>query len=106
MNGHAVEITPGLVIQFVDMTPPGSAAEQLIDEGRLVRHAERDCCPHLGEAVKQMSKQKVALAKLAFRASRDQPALMFRAMVEGWSAFKVRFELNKLAGTAGKGEGK
>lgn len=94
-----VAVTPPVINQA-----PASAAERLIDEGRMIQHAKLGCCPHLVEQVKGMSQQKVVLATAAAKAARDNPALMFRAMMDGWSAFKIRFELNKMAGRSGKGE--
>lgn len=108
-HDHSVEILSGLVIQFVGTAMaslPETAAEQLIDEGELIRHAERDKCRHAMEQVARMSYQKKALALLALEGARNHPATMFKAIMDGWSATKIRFELNKLRGKTGRGENK
>lgn len=86
-----------LISTCTHLEPAWSAAQRLIDEGEIIRHAEKDKCSFAIAAVSRMNNQKIALAKLAFKAAKDQPATMFRAMLEGWSAFKIRFELDKLA---------
>ncbi len=81
----------GMVIQFVEVVPMAvtSPTERLIDEGRLIKHAEQGTCRRAKEMVAEMSAQKKALARLAFGAVSRYPALMFRAMFEGWSLNKV-----------------
>ncbi len=70
-------------------------AEQLIEEGRILTQALASKCPKQLALVKSWSLQKRALAKLAHGAARNCPDLMFRAMFEGWSATKIRMEINK-----------
>lgn len=72
-----------------------TAAERLVDEGRLVHHALKQKCPLAVRRVKGMSSQKRVLALLVYRASKDFPALVFKAIMEGWSAFRIRFEIDK-----------
>ena len=105
MPPESYEILPGLVIQFVGPSNV-TAAEQLIDEGELIRHAQRDRYPHAVETVARMSYQKKVLATLALEGVRDHPATMFRAIMDGWSATKIRLELNKLRGKTGRSESK
>jgi hypothetical protein len=104
MFGLHFPILESMVIQFVKMVPMAaiSPAERLIDEGKLIKHAERTGCPRATEMVAEMSGQKKALAKLALDAVHRYPALMFQAMMEDWSYNKVRFEINKRDGKAGK----
>ncbi len=72
-----------------------SPAERLIDEGNLIRYAERTKHRQCVEALGKMSAQKRALAKLVIGAVDRYPALMFQAIMDGWSATKIRFEINK-----------
>jgi hypothetical protein len=103
MFGPDFPMPEGMVIQFVRVVPMAvSPAERLIDEGKLIKYAERTGCPRATETVAEMSSQKKALAKLALGAVHRYPALMFQAMMEGWSHNKVRFEINKRDGKAGK----
>lgn len=72
-----------------------NAASRLIDDGIVVGQALSGC-PVAVAAVSQMGGQKRALAFLVYRAWRRYPQVLFRAMMEGWSVTKVRFELLKL----------
>ena len=72
-----------------------STAERLIDEGSLIRYAERTKHLKCVEVLNKMSPQKQALARLVISAVDRYPALMFQAIMDGWSATKIRFEINK-----------
>ncbi len=91
-----------MTLLVVNMTPAGS---QLIDEGEVVSRAARGDI-HAQATAQSWSLQKRALAKLVWRAKCDHPALMLRAIFEGWSATKIRYEIHKKLGLAGKGEAK
>lgn len=86
---------------FVIVTPM-QAADQLINDGRLLAEALRTKHPAKLALVKSWSLQKRALAKLVHGATRDFPALMFRALFEGWSATKIRMEINKRLNRTGE----
>ena len=81
-----------------------AAANQLLNEGEILAKALRLKDARALAEIKGWSLQKKALAKLVWHAKRDFPVIMFKALVEGWSAFKIRYEINKRLGKSGKGE--
>ncbi len=84
-------------IMFVRVVPMSQVnpAERLLDEGRLIEHAESTGCQRANEAVAEMSPQKREMIELAVHARDEHPNLMFMAMMEGWSVDKIRSEINK-----------
>lgn len=75
--------------------PQFSPAERLLDEGRLVEHAERTGCRRASDAVAEMSPQKREMIELVVHARDEYPDLMLTAMMEGWSVDKIKSEINK-----------
>lgn len=73
------------------MTP----TERLIDLARDLANARRgyvDC----QRVVNRAGSQMVAMAERVEVALRERPALLFAAMVEGWSVVKLRMALEQL----------
>lgn len=90
------------MVVVMAMPKPFSPAERLIDQGRIIRHVEQHGCQKSRDELARISSQKRAISLLAAEAAREYPALMMKAMMEDWSEFKVRFEVNKCRGKAGK----
>ncbi len=92
---------PSSVVVMIIPPHGETAAESLLADGLLIDYAGKTKCPRSLAAVGSMSLQHRALAQLVY-SHRFHSAILFAAIVEGWSVFKIRFELNKLSGKAGK----
>lgn len=73
-----------------------SPAERLIDEGHIVTRAQEFEHPLDVAMVNKMGEERVYLALLALWGTMAAPVVLFSAMMEGWSDYKLKIELDKL----------
>ncbi len=73
-----------------------NAAERLIDTGRVIESARQFKTRADIVYVNSLAPAVLELAKRVSLACRDNPALMLKAQMDGWSVAKIRAELDKL----------
>ncbi len=71
------------------------AADRLIAIGDLIHHANKTGCKKALRKIGLLSMETKMLAEMLHHARIWFPHIMFRALMEGWSAFKIREELQK-----------